>query len=211
MIYIFHTRACINGNEEVYKLGKTKVGVMKRLQGYDKGTTIEFLYPVPMEYVDDAETFMLRHLRQTFEPRKDYGKEYFEADKAKMVSFVSRMLDSFIERQQQQQQKKQQKPTTPSSTLSTKPWRELCGQTFRTEADAQHHLYHAVFPALNRSFKVVVGSGLCVENEKGPGLSLDAMVSMHRNRWLAWGPNLRRGGRTEVVRAWASWPGRREE
>lgn len=199
LIYIFHTRACINAKEEVYKVGKTKAGVMGRLRGYVKGTTPEFLYPVPVHLVDDAETFILRHMRQAFKPRTDYGKEYFEGDKGKMCSFLSKMLDSFI----------QQAPPIPPPQ-KPKHWRQLCGRTFRTRTEMIKYLKQVVYPAINRSLKVLTRSGLCVDTENGASLSLDAMISVHRNRWLAWGTGAKRG-RVEVLREWASWPDRREE
>ena len=97
-IYLFHTRACINGKENVYKVGKTTRPIAQRLREYDKGTIHKGSFPVPGKLVGSAEKCVLRVLRREFRSRRDYGSEYFEGDMLKIFRCLSTTLDTFLER-----------------------------------------------------------------------------------------------------------------
>lgn len=101
-IYLFHTRACINGKENVYKVGKTTRPIDQRLREYDKGTIHKGSFPVPGRLVSSAERCVLRALRRNFLSRRDYGSEYFEGDMFKIFRCLSTTLESFLERRSDQ-------------------------------------------------------------------------------------------------------------
>ena len=76
-IYIIHTRASLNINEPVYKIGKT-TDFSKRISGYDKGSE-----PILMLYVNNSNIFeklIIETFKIHFIKRTDYGNEYFEGN-----------------------------------------------------------------------------------------------------------------------------------
>jgi hypothetical protein len=90
-IYLIHTRASLNINENVYKIGKTN-DFTKRLSGYDKGSI-----PILILYVNNCDNFekiLLEIFNLTFIKRSDYGSEYFEGEPSKMIQII---MDKFYE------------------------------------------------------------------------------------------------------------------
>jgi hypothetical protein len=90
-IYLIHTRASLNINENVYKIGKTN-DFVKRLSGYDKGSE-----PIIILYVNNCDNFeriLLEIFNLQFIKRCDYGNEYFEGDVSKMIQII---MDKFNE------------------------------------------------------------------------------------------------------------------
>jgi hypothetical protein len=84
-IYLVHTRASKNINENVYKFGKTE-DFSKRLCGYDKGTV-----PLLLLFVNDCDCFEVEILKMfsvKFTKRTDYGCEYFEGDLKEMLELI---------------------------------------------------------------------------------------------------------------------------
>lgn len=83
--YVIHSRASVNGNESVYKIGKTN-DFSKRVSGYDKGSI-----PLLMVYVNDSDKFernILEILGRKFTKRTDYGNEYFEGNLGEIISNI---------------------------------------------------------------------------------------------------------------------------
>jgi hypothetical protein len=87
-IYMIRTRACVNSNESVFKVGKTRQAFRARMAGYDKGYETVIVVPVPSALLDQQETMLLQHLRQKFVSRTDYGAEYFEGERMTMTREV---------------------------------------------------------------------------------------------------------------------------
>jgi hypothetical protein len=90
-IYLIHTRASLNINENVYKIGKT-IDFTKRISGYDKGSE-----PILILYVNNCDNFekiLLEIFNVQFIKRTDYGNEYFEGDISKMIQII---MDKFSE------------------------------------------------------------------------------------------------------------------
>ena len=201
IIYMFHTRACINANESIYKIGKTRQPLMNRLRQYTKGTTIEGGVPVPDHLLDSVETHVLRTLRQTFDQKKDYGYEYFEGDRLDIFQCLCRTIEAFLEREQ----------TTQKKLTSTKKkyWVSLCGKIEDTRQQVVRKLYKVVFPVMNDWFVVHRNGTITEKYPDGSTVTrtIDDTLSLHRNRWIAWkAPHLLpKDKRIEVLREWMSW------
>lgn len=84
-IYLVHCRACINANENIYKIGKS-IDFNKRLSGYDKGTIP--LLSIFVSECDNFERHLIRIFETRFTSRKDYGSEYFEGDITSMIKII---------------------------------------------------------------------------------------------------------------------------
>ena len=90
-IYLIHTRASLNINEPVYKIGKTN-DFSKRISGYDKGSI-----PILMLYVNNCDIFeklIIEIFNTNFIKRTDYGNEYFEGNVSDMIGII---MDNFKE------------------------------------------------------------------------------------------------------------------
>ena len=95
-IYVVHTRACIDCNRDVYKIGKTK-DYEKRIKGYTKGS----IYKLVLRVSDfhRTEQKLIKLCRKTLIERKDYGCEYFECQLINIVNLVinnSNLIDVII-------------------------------------------------------------------------------------------------------------------
>jgi len=90
-IYLIHTRASLNINEPVYKIGKTN-DFSKRISGYDKGSI-----PILIIYVNNSDIFeklIIETFKIYFIKRSDYGNEYFEGNVSDMIGII---IDKFKE------------------------------------------------------------------------------------------------------------------
>jgi len=90
-IYLIHTRASLNINEPVYKIGKTN-DFSKRISGYDKGSI-----PILIIYVNNSDIFeklIIETFKIYFIKRADYGNEYFEGNVSDMIGII---MDKFKE------------------------------------------------------------------------------------------------------------------
>jgi hypothetical protein len=90
-IYLIHTRASLNINESVYKIGKTN-DFSKRISGYDKGSI-----PILIIYVNNSDIFeklIIETFKIYFIKRTDYGNEYFEGNVSDMICII---MDKFKE------------------------------------------------------------------------------------------------------------------
>jgi len=84
-IYLLRTRASVNIDENVYKIGKTK-NSNKRFGGYMKGHEIYLM--VKVKDVDRKEDIIKSEFGKYYKLRRDYGKEYFEGDIYKMIEKI---------------------------------------------------------------------------------------------------------------------------
>ena len=90
-IYLIHTRASLNINEPVYKIGKTN-DFSKRISGYDKGSK-----PILILHVNNCDIFeklIIETFKIHFIKRTDYGNEYFEGNVSDMIGII---MDKFKE------------------------------------------------------------------------------------------------------------------
>ena len=90
-IYLIQTRACINANESVYKVGKTRNEIGKRMAGYDKGYKIIYVKKI-LNYLDSLENAIINKLKEKTTLRKDYGREYFEADPYYITNIIDKII-----------------------------------------------------------------------------------------------------------------------
>ena len=93
-IYIIYTRACKNGDEGVYKIGKTG-DYLKRQSQYDKGGEMLFVANVINRH--ESENLIKAGFSKEFVQRRDYGTEYFEGDIFEMVLLMKDILIAQIE------------------------------------------------------------------------------------------------------------------
>lgn len=201
LLYMLHPRACINGNESVYKIGKTRKPLRERLRGYTKGTEVVAQLPVPSELLDGTETAVLQALRRSFRSRNDYGNEYFEGDKFQMFHCVCEAVRHY--------QQRSQRPVSPC-------WKELCGQTLPTGADAVHYLYSVLLPNMNRWLEIGRDGGCTESYPDGTRVTRTVAdtVTLHQNQWLGWATTDDEGsggGRMQVVPQWLAWHNRRQK
>jgi hypothetical protein len=85
-IYIIRTREFISLNQNVYKIGKTKQGIIKRYRQYPKGSSIEFT--LPCKDCDTLERDIIKAFREKFIHKYQYGHEYFEGDLHEMIHCI---------------------------------------------------------------------------------------------------------------------------
>jgi hypothetical protein len=96
-IYLLRTRASINANEQVYKIGKTCQENFRRFSGYTKGCCLELF--IRINNYSKVETQLISLFTKVFKKRIDYGNEYFEGDKYEMIAYVyTFLLDNKIVR-----------------------------------------------------------------------------------------------------------------
>ena len=91
-LYLIRTRACINARQSVYKIGKTRQSIHKRLNGYDKGAVIHCVFPVFGDVLDKLETTLIQAFDKRFTKRTDYGNEYFEGELMEMTAALTRVV-----------------------------------------------------------------------------------------------------------------------
>ena len=95
-IYLIRTRACINANENVYKVGKTRNEIKKRMTGYDKGYNIIYVKRVGNN-LDSLENRIISELKEFTTIRRDYGREYFEGDPCYITKLIDKIIDEFVD------------------------------------------------------------------------------------------------------------------
>ena len=94
-IYIMYTRACKNGDEGVYKIGKTG-DYIKRQSQYTKGGEMIFVANVNNRH--ESENLLKAGFCKEFKQRRDYGTEYYEGDIFEMVLLLKDILVLQIEK-----------------------------------------------------------------------------------------------------------------
>jgi hypothetical protein len=89
-IYIILTRACKNGNEKIYKIGKSK-DYEKRLKGYTKGS--EFKLVIKVKDYHNCEKKIIKECIDKYIQRKDYGIEYFECNISNLYQTIKNQCE----------------------------------------------------------------------------------------------------------------------
>jgi hypothetical protein len=93
-VYLLREREFIRLNENTFKVGKTTQEPYKRFSGYPKGS--EVLAFIAVGDCHKMETEILEHFREHFQQRKEYGSEYFQGDRDKIIhSFLLCVEDPF--------------------------------------------------------------------------------------------------------------------
>lgn len=90
-VYLLQTREFINSGENVYKIGKTKQNIRKRLCGYPKGTILFF--ETSCSDCDSCEKDLINFFKNKYKLRSDYGREYFQGDHSLMIRDMIRLVD----------------------------------------------------------------------------------------------------------------------
>ena len=88
-IYLLREREFARLNENVYKIGKS-VNVKNRTNAYPKGSDIELA--ISCKDSLKCERQLLEIFKKTFVQRTEYGREYFEGDKHKMIAIITKEL-----------------------------------------------------------------------------------------------------------------------
>jgi hypothetical protein len=88
-VYIFYTRASKNGDESVYKIGKT-AEYIRRAGQYTKGGNMKMVLNVKNRH--DAENKIKKYFKIEFIQRRDYGTEFFEGDLFEMALLMKDIL-----------------------------------------------------------------------------------------------------------------------
>ena len=88
-IYLLREREFARLNENVYKIGKS-VNVKNRTNAYPKGSDIELA--ISCKDSLKCERQLLEIFKKTFIQRTEYGREYFEGDKQKMIAIITNEL-----------------------------------------------------------------------------------------------------------------------
>ena len=93
-IYLYYPRVCKNGDEYVYKIGKS-FNYLMRKNNYMKGGDMLFVLKVDNRHL--CENIIKDTFKKDFKQRKDYGFEYFEGDVFEMViSIETALTDNII-------------------------------------------------------------------------------------------------------------------
>ena len=89
-VYLIIEREFVKSSENIFKLGKTRT-MVHRAKKYPNGSNI--LVVLPCADCDATEKKLLDVFRNTFQPRKDIGSEYFEGDPMSMIKTFMDTVD----------------------------------------------------------------------------------------------------------------------
>lgn len=87
-IYLIRTREFINCNMDIYKIGKTKNEINKRLGNYGKGGEVLFSIAVNNTELDVVELQLINIFKNKFCHKVDIGNEYFEGNWKMMRTII---------------------------------------------------------------------------------------------------------------------------
>jgi hypothetical protein len=82
-LYLVREREFAEKNEDVYKIGKTKQEVAKRMQGYPKDS--ELYVTICVDSCDIRERELINLFKDKYNLRDDIGAEYFQGDAKSMI------------------------------------------------------------------------------------------------------------------------------
>ena len=94
-IYLLRPFKSITNNEPVFKIGKSTALNFKRFLQYPKGS--EFTFQTMCNDCHDMENRLLEIFKKKFKRRRDYGREYFEGKRAKMLAVIYAEMTKEIE------------------------------------------------------------------------------------------------------------------
>lgn len=77
-IYLIRTTGMVGRCENVYKVGRTSREIEDRLNEYEKG--MERILTIKVSNNKEAETKIIKELKEKYKQRNELGNEYFEGD-----------------------------------------------------------------------------------------------------------------------------------
>lgn len=89
-IYMIHEREFKTQDKNVYKIGKTKQVIENRLNSYPKGS--EVILSTQCENCDEMERKIINVFKKQYIQKTEYGNEYFEGCKCKMINTINEIL-----------------------------------------------------------------------------------------------------------------------
>ena len=89
-LYIIKEREFINSNENIYKIGHTTKGYVKRMKSYPKNSVVIFVIKVPNS--SEYEKYVIKEFNKIFKRRKDIGSEYYEGDESRMIQKMTKSV-----------------------------------------------------------------------------------------------------------------------
>jgi hypothetical protein len=92
-IYLLQTPYHIKFNENVYKLGKTKLLNFKRFTYYPNGSIV--YHHTYCKNSDICEKILLNLFRKKYIERKDIGNEYFEGNLQDMIININNIVSNY--------------------------------------------------------------------------------------------------------------------
>jgi len=92
-IYLIQEREFIRLQEPVYKIGRTCQQDFKRFDGYPKNSHLVLM--VDVMDCKAIELLIIKKFKGIFKHRKDYGNEYFEGEKMRMIKEILDIVQTF--------------------------------------------------------------------------------------------------------------------
>jgi hypothetical protein len=91
-IYLIQTREFLSQECTIYKIGKTRDELSKRLGNYGKGGKVICTLPCNNDILDEKEQQLIQLFTINFKPCPEIGSEYFEGDCIKMTKLICNTL-----------------------------------------------------------------------------------------------------------------------
>ena len=85
-MYLLQEREFVNAQKQIYKIGKTKKGIVDRIKGYPKGSIVSLV--VECDDCDKCEKELLKIFKTNYKQQTDIGLEYFEGNKRQMCKDI---------------------------------------------------------------------------------------------------------------------------
>ena len=89
IIYIVKEAEQVRNGENIYKIGMTRKGMYKRLQGYRKGTETMFFLDIGKIDCGYFEKRVIKRFKTLFIQRLEFGNEYFQGSFNQMMFSVT--------------------------------------------------------------------------------------------------------------------------
>lgn len=85
-IYLIKERSFVLTNQNIFKIGRTTLSNLKRFNRYPKGYKIVFLISCTNSL--KLENILINIFKEKYIHKTDYGREYFQGDKNKMINDI---------------------------------------------------------------------------------------------------------------------------
>jgi hypothetical protein len=102
-VYLLQTREFINSNLPVYKIGKTKQTNNLRFNSYPKGSKL--FVQLCCKDCDECERLIINLFDKKYKKRSDFGNEYYEGEKIKMILDIIEIIDYKKQLEEQEKMK----------------------------------------------------------------------------------------------------------
>jgi hypothetical protein len=90
-IYMLKEREFIKSGEDIFKIGKTKVGIFQRFSQYPKKSKLLFCFNC--QNCDTLEILIIKTLKNKYKQRVDIGREYFEGNYLEILKDLVKCCD----------------------------------------------------------------------------------------------------------------------